>query len=291
VFGGQRGSPVCQNRPVHTGDAEEQALFERLEREFAEVKVPRARAARPRHHRDHRLLPRLRFLLTLTVLVFLAFWSLGHTDSGRSLVAPAAAWLNKAAPDGEYQFLREGTTGPVRWSSCRPIRVVVNDELRPIEAWDVVERGIAAVAETSGLTMEVVGRTDEAPSDNRPAEQPRYGIGWAPVLVAWTTPEADPGLQGNTVGLGGATSVTDANGVTRYVTGQITLDARQIEGILSRPGGDAETQAIVMHEVSHVLGLDHVDSPWEVMAEGDGAVELGPGDNAGLRVAGTGPCL
>ncbi len=267
---------------MHTGDAEEQALFERLEREFADVKMPRARAVRPRRHRDRRLLPRLRTLLTLSVVMFLAVWSLGHTDSGRSLAAPAIAWLQEAAPvEGEYQFLRAGTTGPVRWSSCRPIRVVVNDELRPIEAWDVVERGIAEVAETSGLTIKVVGRTDEAPSDDRPGEQPRYGIGWAPVLVAWTTPEQDPGLEGNTVGLGGAASVTDANGVTRYVTGQITLDAPQIEGILGRPGGDAETKAIVMHEVGHVLGLDHVDSPWEVMAEGDGAVELGPGDTRG----------
>ena len=273
---------------MHTGDAEEQALFERLEREFADVRVPRPRTHR---RRRRRLLPRPSTALTLSVVAFLGIWSLGHTDSGRSLIAPAVGWLQQAAPvAGEYRFLKETTTGPVRWSSCRTIRVVVNDALRPLEAWDVVERGLAEVAAASGLTIEVVGRTDEKASDDRAAEQPRYGIGWSPVLIAWTTPEEDPGLVGDTVGLGGGGSMTES-GVTRYVTGQITLDAPQIAQILARPDGDAEAKAIVMHEMAHVLGLGHVDSAWEVMAEGNGPTALGPGDLAGLRVAGTGPCL
>ena len=40
-----------------------------------------------------------------------------------------------------------------------------------------------------------------------------------------------------------------------------------------------------------MLGLGHVDSPFEIMAEDDGPNQLGPGDRAGLSVAGSGPCV
>jgi hypothetical protein len=279
---------------VHTGDAEERELFERLEREFAHVRAPRRRdLVRPPRQRGR--MPRSRRLFSWVLVLMTGFWFLNHTEGGRSLLAPLVSRMQlvPAAPDGdgEYVFVRETPSGPVRWSSCRPIEVVVNDALRPVEAWDVVERGLAVVAEASGLTITVTGRTDEAPSERRPAEQPRYGMGWAPVLVAWTTPEVDPGLSGDVVGMGGGASIAENGDFARYVSGQITLDAPQIERILARPGGDAVAQAIVVHEMAHVLGLGHVDSPWEVMSEGDGPTELGPGDRTGLRIAGTGPCV
>lgn len=285
---------IAHTSPVHTGDAEEQALFERLEREFADVRVPRMPTPRmPRMPREPRPPRRRARVLLWVVVLSIGCWSLTHSTAGRGLLAPVAGWLQPAPPasEGDYAFLQETAGGPVRWSSCRTIEVVVNDALRPLEAWDVVERGLAEVAEVSGLTITVVGRTDEQPSDDRPAEQPRYGVGWSPVLIAWTTPETDPGLEGATVGLGGGGSITGDNGFTRYVSGQITLDAPQFEQILTRPGGDAVAKAIVMHEMAHVLGLDHVDSPYEVMAEGDGPTELGPGDRAGLTIAGSGPCV
>lgn len=276
----------------HTGDdAEERELFARLEREFADVTVPRrlrrGAVAPPRAPRQG--MPKTTRLVAWLVVLGLGAWSFSHTPAGRSLAA-AAGW-GRTAPSGDgYVFMSESPTGPVRWSSCHAIEIVVNEALRPAGTGGMVDDAVAEVADASGLELRVVGVTDEQPSDRRPAEQSRYGASWAPVLVAWTTPEQDPGLAGDTVGLGGGGSLT-IDGMARYVTGQVTLDAPQMTEILTRPDGVDQARSVVVHELAHVLGLGHVDDVTSLMAESGGATELSDGDRAGLRAAGSGPCL
>jgi predicted Zn-dependent protease len=61
--------------------------------------------------------------------------------------------------------------------------------------------------------------------------------------------------------------------------------------MLERVDGRENVQAVVMHELGHVLGLDHVDDPGELMhGENVGQTEFGPGDRAGLTALGAGRC-
>jgi hypothetical protein len=61
----------------------------------------------------------------------------------------------------------------------------------------LVEEAVEEASKASGLPMEIVGRTNEAPGPNRAPEQVRYGPGWAPILIAWTSLEVIPELEGD----------------------------------------------------------------------------------------------
>ncbi len=194
---------------------------------------------------------------------------------------------------GAHTFAQSHDGAPVTYSPCRPLEVVVNRALEPAGAAGVVEEAVTAVADATGLVIEVTGSSDEAPSDDRLLRQPvRYGGGWAPVLVAWTTPHQVPGLSGDVVGLGGSAAVADS-GIARprYVTGTVSLDTPALTGMLARPRGRDLVRAVVMHELGHVVGLGHVDDPGELMyADNVGRTDFGPGDVAGLAELGSGPC-
>jgi hypothetical protein len=207
-------------------------------------------------------------------------------------VGPAAA----VEGSGPYRFMatQPGRVGvPVTYDPCHPVHVVVNDDLAPSEGEAVLSSALAAVSAATGLRFVRDGRTDELPSRHRPVRDPgRYGRGWSPVLVAWTTPQVDRGLSGKVAGRGGSAQVSDPlTGERRFVTGSVSLDAPAMRAIRQGPGGVAQDRAIVMHELGHVVGLGHVDDPGELMyAENVGRTAFGPGDLRGLAALGRGPC-
>ena len=197
---------------------------------------------------------------------------------------------------GEYRFLAHQPgrpDDPVTYDPCRTLHVVVNDELAPPGSDGLVVEAATTVAAATGLHIVVDGRTDEQPRKDRPLRDPgRYGRGWSPVLLAWTTPEQVPRLAGRTAGLGGSSRVVDdLSGRSTYVTGTVSLDAPDLTAILARPGGGALVRAVVMHELGHVVGLGHVDDAGELMyRDNHGRTSFGSGDLAGLAALGRGRC-
>ncbi|UUL76699.1 matrixin family metalloprotease [Pseudarthrobacter sp. Fe7] len=182
----------------------------------------------------------------------------------------------------------------VAYDPCRPVHYVMRPDNALPGGDALIRQAVAAASLASGLQFVYDGTTTEAPSDNRSAFQPdRYGKRWAPVLIVWSTPQETPGLAGNVAGLGGSGYAQVPGQPLVLAAGQVSLDAPDLAGIMaSRPDGAAEVRAIIMHELGHVLGLDHVADPTQLMnAENRGVLDFADGDRAGLALLGSGPCV
>ncbi|HEU5150467.1 MAG TPA: hypothetical protein VFU19_08220 [Iamia sp.] len=201
---------------------------------------------------------------------------------------------------GPHAFIGSEADGdPVAWDPCETITYVVNPRRAPPGAAEILAEAIAAVTEATGLVFEDRGATDEPPADvERPLrDEARYGDEWSPVLISWTDPEEWPRLtEEEAIGFAGPDWVSTGGGEMEAVTGSVQLDgawsAQAIEA-----GYRSDVVHLVMHELGHLVGLDHVDGPdgmGEVMYGGDDApawpTQWGPGDRTGLAAVGSGDC-
>lgn len=195
---------------------------------------------------------------------------------------------------GSHGFLHTTPDGaPVGYDPCRPVRFVLNPQGMPDQGQALIDEAVAAVSGASGLSLVQVATTDEAPVLKRALIQPeRYGWDWAPILVAWSDEVAVPELTGQVAGVGGSAAVPGSDGDGMWLAaGRLVLDAPDVTALLERPDGYAQARAIVIHELAHVLGLDHVEDPAELMNPMTSLrTDLGPGDRQALALVGQVAC-
>lgn len=279
---------------------------------------------RPRYRSDRRpprTIGRSRRSLAITIVVItlicaLVWWELNHRDpvawqggdpmmqlidqQNRPTPATASSDIPLGTPEaqppggGPHVFMAtqaDGTT-PVAYDPCRPIPIVMNERTMPSAATGLVTEAIDEISAITGLRFSVEGPTDEGATSNRPTYQPdRYGDRWAPVLIAWTDAQEQPDLAGNIAGVGGSAALEIGDSTRVYVSGIVHLDGPDIDRILERPEGRYQTRAIVLHELGHLIGLNHVDDPNELMyAENNGQTDFGKGDLTGLHALSRGVC-
>jgi hypothetical protein len=198
-----------------------------------------------------------------------------------------------AGASSSFKFLATNADGtPVGYSPCRPLHYVVNAGLAPPGAERLVENAIRTVSDATGIRFIHDGPTTEAPAQPRaPYQKEAYGDRWAPLLIAWTTPEQAPQLQGSVIGTGGSTHSSFGDGPKSFVTGNLELDAPQIAEELQGADGAAYATAVIMHELGHVMGLEHVDDPVQLMYPEIGAPDgFAAGDLNGLQELGRAQC-
>ncbi|VXC08647.1 matrixin family metalloprotease [Nocardioides sp. AX2bis] len=192
------------------------------------------------------------------------------------------------SPGTPYTFLQQDpvTQEPVAWDRCRPIEYVVNPAGAPPDWPTVLGDAVSRMERASGLTITSLGETDDRDFEDRDPT----GYSPDPVLLGWADEDEVPDLAGDVAGIGGAVATGDTRGF-RYRTGAMVLDS-DLFADLSDDGRQDVAVAIVLHELGHVVGLDHVDDPGELMnAEGVAPrPRFGPGDLKGLAALADVPC-
>lgn len=200
-------------------------------------------------------------------------------------------------PEGEGGYALLGTDGDraVAWDPCRPVRYVVDARTAPPGGDYLLADALGEVGRLTGLRFQPDGPTDEVAADDRLPYQPdRYGDRWAPVLVAWSDPATHPALAGDVAAYAGPQAVDGAQpGSRRYVTGQLVVDGPQLAEMVAGPAGLARARAVLLHELAHLLGLDHVDDPGQLMYPSTTplVVDFADGDLRGLAAVSGGPCF
>ena len=229
-------------------------------------------------------IPRRRPPKALAVVVAVALFLVG---SG-ALIARIPDLVAPQGQPTDHAFLYPMLRDPVRWNPCEPIHYVVNLGNAPEGSRDDITEAVARITAATGIDFVYDGPTDEVPVYDRAWVQPsRYGPGWAPVVIAWVDPaETDIRFKAEDVEPAAAVArpwVPPGSDV--IVSAWIAVNERDPNPPgFSSPGAQGPT---VQHELGHVMGLAHVDSPAELMHPAGGVVtDFGEGDLAGLAELG-----
>jgi hypothetical protein len=211
---------------------------------------------------------------------------------GERLILPTV----RTTPDPSYSYLatQPGSLEPVAFDPCRPIHYVVRPTGAPAGGTTLLTEAIGRISAATGLQFIDDGATDEAPLPDRPNFLPdRYGDRWAPVLVAWSTPEEFAILTGPVIGIATNRPVDVEDGAMAFVSGQVVLDTPQMSELLQYNGGRSLTVAALTHELGHLVGLAHVQDTRQLMYPSARPLvtNLGRGDLTGLAALGTGRCF
>ncbi|MGZ4722501.1 matrixin family metalloprotease, partial [Oryzihumus sp.] len=108
-----------------------------------------------------------------------------------------------------------------------------------------------------------------------------------------STPAESPLLADGVLGRAGPDPFgTNKSGSRRFVSGVAVFNGPALDQQL-RTGDDLKARAVLLHELGHLVGLAHVQDPYQVMFDTNAypLARYRAGDLRGLELLGMGPCF
>lgn len=219
-------------------------------------------------------------LVLVALLGLVSFRLLSPSSSGTS---PAPVLGESGHP---YKFLSANSRGPAVWACGRPITVALNTVALDSSSRSSVAADLAASLEliesVSGFRFKFLGPTSAVPTKT-------WGYDWvdqspkAQVVVAVVPSQSSDLLVANGAAIGGSFFKTDGAGRLFSFSGYVVVRTERFFDYA--PGsGPMSHQALLTHELLHVLNLDHVEDPNSLLTERLSSSNgiMGPGDIEGL---------
>lgn len=203
----------------------------------------------------------------------------------KAAAAAPVGSLGAASGRGHYAEIADG----YRWSSCAPVRFALNVKDAPTGAVADFRLAARKVAQATGLDLQVVGTTTAEPTADWARSQGKAS--WNPVLVSWGA-DGTAGLSKGASATSEPFGLPNADGQGVWVSGRMRFNVDTDYMYTPGFGAYGSRVALMMHEIGHMVGLDHVNDDTQLMyATVSGAADAGRGDMDGFAALGSAGCL
>jgi hypothetical protein len=183
--------------------------------------------------------------------------------AGTTTAAPKLAALTSAS----YRFSSVLDGQPVRWNPCTAIHWKANVARGPVGGLDVLKAAVAHIATSTKTTWVYDGATTTVPSTAYLPTVPTNTN--KPVVIGWTDGTASDLLRGKPAQVLGMTrtvwfGVDDGMGHRAAATRAAVVALDRTDKLPLR--GTQSWSATALHELGHVMGLDHPADTHQLMA-------------------------
>jgi len=189
-----------------------------------------------------------------------------------------------ALTSASYRFSSILDGAPVRWNPCQAIHWRANVARGPVGGLDVLKAAVAHIAYQTGTSWVYDGATLTTPSTAYLPKTPTNTN--KPVIIGWTDGTASDLLRGKPAQVLGMTrtvwfGVDDGMGHRAAATRAAVVALDRTDHLPLR--GAQSWSATALHELGHVMGLDHPADTRQLMAATlPNVSSYQYGDNTGL---------
>ena len=217
-----------------------------------------------------------------------------YTQTGAHLVIDITGWYSGsetpavlpphvplttiAGPSPSSSFvLQRLTNGAIpRWNACHTISYAVSPGNYTSPALrSMIDEAVQRLAAATGLTMGAVADTTYVPTG---ADQTLTGVPSGELVIALSDSAHTDLVPGDIVGRSGIVTLGNA-----IVKASVVVDMGDVGGRAEWAG--AGPGPVLLHEIAHAVGLDHVNDPAQLMnpvTSPTGPTTYGSGDLNGL---------